>query len=106
MKHLTIYDAIISLEPSYKNEAIIVIGDDDVETSEITWGNATPLANADIQAEFNRIKSIEDNCHEPRRLAYPSIQDQLDMMYKDEINGTTTWKDAIEKVKADYPKEE
>ena len=102
MKHLTIYDAIISLEPSYKNEAIIVRGDDDVETSEITWGDATPLANADIQAEFNRIKAIEDNCHEPRRLAYPSIQDQLDDIFHNGIDG---WKETIQAVKDKYPKE-
>ena len=35
---------------------------------------------------------------------YPSIGDQLDMQYKDLINGTTTWKDAISKVKRDNPK--
>lgn len=36
--------------------------------------------------------------------AYPSLQEQMDMLYWDEVNGTTTWKDAIAKVKADYPK--
>ena len=36
---------------------------------------------------------------------YPSIGDQLDMQYHDQINGTTTWKDAIAKVKSDNPKE-
>jgi len=40
-----------------------------------------------------------------RRDAYPSISDQLDMRYHDIVNGTTKWKDAIAKVKADYPKE-
>ena len=35
---------------------------------------------------------------------YPSIGDQLDMQYWDQVNGTTTWKDAIAKVKADHPK--
>ena len=35
---------------------------------------------------------------------YPSIGDQLDMQYWDQLNGTTTWKDAITKVKADHPK--
>tara|TARA_Y100000004_G_C8873634_1_gene394439 strand:- start:51 stop:341 length:291 start_codon:yes stop_codon:yes gene_type:complete len=37
---------------------------------------------------------------------YPSIQEQLDMQYHDAINGTTTWKDSIAKVKADNPKPE
>jgi hypothetical protein len=39
-----------------------------------------------------------------RASAYPSIQEQLDMQYWDSVNGTTTWADAIAKVKADYPK--
>ena len=39
-----------------------------------------------------------------RAVAYASIQDQLDMQYWDEVNGTTTWKDHIAKVKSDNPK--
>lgn len=35
---------------------------------------------------------------------YPSIQEQLDMQYWDSVNGTTTWKDAIEAVKTENPK--
>ena len=97
-----ILDAIISLEPSYANEAIIVVGDDIVEDAEITWGNATPLANADIQAELDRLQAIEDNCHEPRRLEYPSIQDQLDDIFHNGIDG---WKETIQAIKDKYPKE-
>ena len=40
-----------------------------------------------------------------RAISYPRIQDQLDMQYKDLLNGTTTWKDAVAKVKTDNPKE-
>jgi len=40
-----------------------------------------------------------------RATAYPTIQDQLDMQYWDNVNGTTTWEDAIAKVKADNPKD-
>ena len=43
---------------------------------------------------------------EARQLAYPSIGEQLDMQYWDAVNGTTTWKDAIAKVKSDNPKPE
>ena len=39
-----------------------------------------------------------------RAAAYPSWQEQNDMQYWDAVNGTTTWKDAIAKVKSDYPK--
>ena len=35
---------------------------------------------------------------------YASIDDQLDMQYKDAVNGTTTWKDHVAAVKAKYPK--
>ena len=35
---------------------------------------------------------------------YPSIEEQLDMQYWDKKNGTTTWVDAITKVKSDNPK--
>ena len=35
---------------------------------------------------------------------YPELKEQLDMQYKDLLNGTTTWKDAIAKVKSDNPK--
>tara|TARA_R110000850_G_scaffold76355_1_gene165778 strand:- start:28 stop:282 length:255 start_codon:yes stop_codon:yes gene_type:complete len=40
-----------------------------------------------------------------REVAYPAMADQLDMQYWDQVNGTTTWKDAIAKVKTDNPKE-
>jgi len=39
-----------------------------------------------------------------RQEAYGSFGDQLDMMFKDILNGTTTWQDHIAQVKADYPK--
>ena len=35
---------------------------------------------------------------------YLSINEQLDLIYWDQINGTTTWKDHISAVKAKYPK--
>ena len=36
--------------------------------------------------------------------AFPTWQEQMDMQYWDAVNGTTTWKDAIAKVKSDNPK--
>lgn len=36
--------------------------------------------------------------------AYPTMEEQLDMQYHDQVNGTTKWKDAIAKIKADNPK--
>ena len=39
-----------------------------------------------------------------RYIEYPAIEDQLDMMYHDQVDGTTTFKDAIKAVKDKYPK--
>ena len=41
---------------------------------------------------------------ELRAAAYPSTANQLDMQYWDNINSTTTWADAIQAVKDEYPK--
>tara|TARA_B100000902_G_scaffold311916_1_gene301898 strand:- start:90 stop:389 length:300 start_codon:yes stop_codon:yes gene_type:complete len=39
-----------------------------------------------------------------RAAAFASTGDQLDMQYWDAVNGTTTWKDHVAKVKSDNPK--
>ena len=38
-----------------------------------------------------------------RRTAYGDLGDQLDMQYHDNVDGTTTWKDHVAKVKTDNP---
>jgi len=38
-----------------------------------------------------------------RRAAYGDLGDQLDMQYHDSVDGTTTWKDHVAKVKTDNP---
>ena len=60
---------------------------------------ATMPSEEDVDAKIAELEVTED-----RRLAYDSIQDQLDMQYWDKKNGTTTWVDAIAKVKSDNPK--
>ena len=49
-------------------------------------------------------KIAEEEVREARSEAYLPVKEQLDMQYKDAMNGTTTWKDAITKVKTDNPK--
>ena len=39
-----------------------------------------------------------------RILVYPTIRDQLDMIYHDRIDGTEVWRDAITAVKEQFPK--
>jgi len=47
---------------------------------------------------------IEPSYVELRSAEYPDLTTQLDMQYWDSVNGTTTWKDAVDAVKAKYPK--
>lgn len=47
---------------------------------------------------------IEPSYVELRVAEYPSSEDQLDMMYWDEVNGTTVWKDTIQAIKEKHPK--
>ena len=41
---------------------------------------------------------------EKRLAEYPSIGDQLDMIYWDKVNGTNLWQEKIAAIKAKYPK--
>ena len=47
---------------------------------------------------------IEPSYTELRAAEYPSLQEQEDMKYWDEINGTTVWRDTITAIKDKYPK--
>ncbi len=59
----------------------------------------------EYEAKLLENKAEEEATQYQRDRQYPSIGEQLDMQYWDDVNGTTTWKDAIAKVKADNPKE-
>ena len=50
--------------------------------------------------EYERIQVIRSQ----RANSYPSIQDQLDMLYWDKVNGTDNWLNSISSVKSKYPK--
>jgi hypothetical protein len=39
-----------------------------------------------------------------RKHEYPSIEDQLDMLYWDKVNNTNNWQTTISDVKTKYPK--
>ena len=66
----------------------------------------TPPTEEQIQAKLTELQAEYDSkqYQRDRITRYPSIQEQLDMQYWDSVNGTTTWKDTIAKVKSDNPK--
>tara|TARA_R100001460_G_scaffold9866_1_gene23433 strand:+ start:580 stop:876 length:297 start_codon:yes stop_codon:yes gene_type:complete len=93
------HKAIKEINP---NAQFTILGD---SLDGITWINTTPIANEDIEAKATEIETRDAHIN-PRGKAYPTIQEQLDMQYHDEVNGTTTWKDAIKAVKDANPKAE
>jgi hypothetical protein len=77
--------------------------EDDINT--IEWLNGTtPISKADIEAKMVEVQADYDAKQYQRDRVYPSIGEQLDMQYWDKVNGTTTWEDAVAKVKSDNPK--
>ncbi len=51
---------------------------------------------ADLEERQNAVRAT-------RKTAYGDLGSQLDMQYHDSIDGTTTWKDHVAKVKTDNP---
>ena len=92
-------NAIKSLVPNAK---FAIIGDRLYEN--IDWQDERPIPTqteldakiAELQAEYDSKQYQRD-----RAVAYPSIQDQLDMLYHQGIDG---WKAEIKKVKDAHPK--
>ena len=73
-----------------------------LENGEIVrWTKGDKPTDEEIQSQMD-----SDAYARARAESFPSWQDQLDMQYHDSVDGTTTWKDAIAKVKSDNPKTE
>jgi|TARA_B100001059_G_C17768447_1_gene546977 hypothetical protein len=84
---------IEAAKPMYKQ-----VNNERLEFNDADYAQSvTDLANSKWDAQqFGYIQA--------RQEAYGSIGDQLDMQYKDLVDGTTVWKDHIAKVKSDNPK--
>ena len=96
-------EALLSLRP---NSQFDLRTKDGIDV--LTWNDKvqTEPTQEEIDAEIVKLQAEYDALQYQRDRQYPSIGDQLDMQYHDELNGTTTWKDAVAKVKADNPKPE
>lgn len=62
------------------------------------------------ESDKKKAQQILDNhtydwYYEKREKEYPPIKEQLDMIYKDMINGTNNWVKLITSIKNKYPKE-
>ena len=99
-------DIYLALEQLGKNSNLFVLDQSVPPHKIIEWDSA----NSDSQPtddELNAAYTSWKNANEykeKREEAYPDWKTQMDMQYWDSVNGTTKWKDAIAKVKSDYPK--
>ena len=74
----TVIKAILKINPN----AEVSVSGNDINT--IVWENGTtPISKADIEAKMNEIANEPEKSKyaEQRRNAYPSIGDQLDMLW-------------------------
>jgi len=92
-------NALLSLRPN----ASIVMNGDEV----ISYECDDPIpTDAQILDEANRLQQdyVDKQYQRDRQPVYPTIQDQLDMLYWDKVNNTDNWKQAIDAVKSAHPK--
>ena len=98
---IKVTEAIKTINPN----ATYAITGSDLNTCKIEWlDGTTPISKADIETKMVELQADYDAKQYQRDRVYPSIGEQLDMQYWDSVNGTTTWKDAVAKVKSDNPK--
>jgi len=84
-------------DSSNKVYANLIVHDGGTKPTEKECTDGLAALISEWELENDSYKSL-------RRTAYPSQEEQWDMQYWDQVNGTTTWKDAIAKVKSDNPK--
>ena len=95
---MTVEQAILRINPDAK---ISIINND---IDRITWlDGTTPISKADIETKMVELQTEYDNnkYQRDRAAEYPSIQDQLDDIYHNGIDG---WKATIKTTKDKYPK--
>ena len=100
-KESFIHKAIINVDSNIGSVYGLTL--DDI-TCQDRSGNAVVIDKSKVNAEIDRLYEEYDALRYQREREYPTISDQLDMQYHDQLDGTTTWKDAIAKVKSDNPK--
>jgi len=85
------------------HSTVVSISDDTDATDE--QGNVVTLDEALITAEISRLQGIYDSQEYARaRATEYSALNQFEMQFDDQQNNTTTWVDAINDIKARFPK--
>ncbi len=82
-----------------------VVSIDDTEGATDANGNVVTLDEALITAEIQRLQAEYDSQEyaRNRKQEYDKLN-QFEMQFDDQLNGTTTWVDAINAIKQEFPK--
>lgn len=105
-KIIEIHDALMSLIPNVR----FSVENNDFDKIEIQDANVAVPSRQDIQNEIERLQSIEDaiEYQHNRRKQYPSIGDQLDMLWhsidRGTLDKTSDFYLALKTVKDNNPK--
>lgn len=71
----------------------------------VEFTSAEKAAREQEELENIAAQQAYENHYTTKRVAeYPPIEEQLDMLYKDIVNGTATWTNKITEIKTKYPK--
>ena len=94
-----IIKSILAINPV----AEVTVNAEDI--NQITWLNNTqPISANLILAKQIELQAEYESKQYQRDRKYPSIADQLDMLYWEKVNGTENWLNSIESVKSRFPK--
>jgi len=82
-----------------------VVSIDDTEGAFDANGNSVIIDQSLVDAEITRLQAEYDSQEYARARAteYAALN-QFEMQFDDQVNGTTTWIDAINDIKARFPK--
>ena len=100
--------AYLGRTPDFTSEVILQndTGTDYIKEWNITSEKAKPT-DEQLNALSSQATALENTAKidAKRQTEYLSWQQQFEMIYKDQKNGTTTYKDHCDKVRSDNPKD-
>jgi len=100
---ITIIGAIDAIKPDVE---CTVYDSESIDNFTVVWGNAEDeIERSVIVKKYNDMQEEYDSQEYARkRKAEYDALNQLEMQFDDKEDGTTTWEDAINAIKAKYPK--
>lgn len=105
---LAVRDGIV-VERSTNIESLLKL--DQTRHEVFEWKGPMPPHNPELGEPMLDPRNVNQKTRDTRiryrnrrRREYPNLRAQLDMMYHDAMDGTTTWVDEITRIKTKYPK--